>query len=139
MRHQDLEILSVDPGKLYFGWARWKQGKLVECGLSKDSRFLRNCFPAVDVCVTEKPRIHRGKEKFKEDVVDLAIAAGEVTGQFPERVYTRLQGLPKAIFQQRAQGALTAEEAALTRTHKKADLYHIWDAIGYGLKYLGRI
>jgi hypothetical protein len=139
MTERTKTFLSVDPGKRYFAWAQWRDGELVDCGLWDGNRYLQNSFPGIDTCCVEKPRVHTQNLKCKDDVVDIAIAAGEIAGQFRNRVYMPLQTLPKAIFQARTREHLSPEELSVANTHKKKDLYHIWDAIGYGLKYLGRI
>lgn len=131
-------FLSVDPGVHYFAWAYFFEAELHSCGLDTDSRYLAQKWPGVDVCMVEKPQVHRGQEKKKKDVVDLAWAGGIIVGQFPVRIEVLLSNLPKPIFQARARAALLPSELALVLRHKKADQKHIWDAVGFGIRYLGR-
>ncbi len=132
------DFLSVDPGVKYFAWCLVVDGKLHSCGLDADNRNLAQRFPGIDTCIVEDQRIHRGQESKKGTIVELAQSAGEVVGQFYNRIYF-WNTVPKAIFQARAEAALQPEELRIVKVHKKSDLKHIWDAIGFAMKYLGRI
>jgi len=135
MKH--LDFISIDPGVKYFAYACVRKGELVSCGLTQDKRCLYSRFPFPFVIV-ETQKIHRGGEKKKKAVTDLARAAGEIMGQFPDGVYWPLSQLPKKVFQARAYAALTPPERLLVDIHKKTDQHHILDAIGFAMKYLGR-
>ena len=132
------DLLSVDPGVEYFAWARWQDSTLVEAGLDRDNRYLTNRFPDTTTVVVELTPTRTGDRKKQTHIDGLIRAAGEIAGQFPNRVYG-LQTLPKKIFQDRAWDALRPEEREVLEKFKKKDLYHILDAVGYGMKYLRRI
>lgn len=131
-------FLAVDPGVKYFAWALVRDGVIVDMGLHSDSRYLANRFPGIDTAVVERARVHRGQEKKKVEVEGLLIAAGEIAGQFPNRVYG-LQTLPKSVFQARTRAVMYAAELDKLETFTKKNQYHIVDACGYAMKYLGRM
>lgn len=136
MTHSD--FLSVDPGVHYFAYACIRERQLVACGLSHEKRELHKRFP-FDFVLVETQRVHAGKEKLKGDIVDLAHSAGEILGQFPTGMYWPLTQLKKDVFQARAVACLTPAEIQVLEGHKKSDQKHIKDAIGFAMRYLGRM
>ncbi len=143
MLSQDRDFVSIDPGVDYFAWACFRGGALESCALEADrgprAWAMSQTWP--ELGVIEMPA-RRYRESIRErDVFELARAAGELGGLFPYRVYVTPADwkgqLSKKIDQDRTLKALTPAELALLPKQKSA-LKHVLDAIGIGLKRLGR-
>lgn len=138
MRHSRTDFLAVDPGSKYFAWAEFRNAKLQGVGRDWDFRYLQARWPTITTAVVEKPRVLRGKENLKQTVVDVAWAAGGVALQFPCPVAYPHITTPGKIWRARAFTHLTPLERQILDPFSKADLEHILDAVGIGLKYSGR-
>jgi len=135
--HRTNTFLCVDPGKKYFGWVLVDNRIIVKAGLWEDNRFLANHFPGVDTCVCESQ--FSSDRKKVADILDLARAAGEIAGQFPNRVYIRPTTQSKTRFQEHGWNAMIESERNAIAFLKKSEQYHVKDAASIAMKYLGRL
>ena len=146
-------LVSIDPGVDYCACAWWMPGvdlddypgspalRGVKIVQRKDWGKLLGGGP--DIAIIERPVIYRhGKAKTK-DVEGLLIASGEIASHFQQvvwftpRVWKGQQ--PKAAHQKKIIAACNENELAICEGLAKKDLKHIWDAVGLGLYYLGRL
>lgn len=102
---------------------------------------LGELFPTL--AIIERPQIYRfGKAKTK-DVEGLLIASGEIASHFQQVVWFQpavWKGQqPKAAHQKKIAAACNERELDILSGHSKKELKHIWDAVGLGLFYLGRL
>lgn len=142
-------ILAVDPGATT-GWAYFHPtGKLSCAGYEKHKLFLGYCFDDEDLeLVVEIPRVYPyGGKGDPNDLIDLAVKAGEIRGRFSwqrsieAHPATWKGSVPKDVHHRRVLAALSAEEVALlpkTPRSKKYD-HNMLDAVGLGLWHLGRL
>jgi hypothetical protein len=132
-------LIAVDPGTGYHGWGLFELGVLTSAGVWKQDAWLfRFEFPGVELCVCETQKVHGGTGAKVHDIVTLARCAGEIAGQFRKRHYI-WDATPKPIRQQRALDALSTEELIALDRLTASELYHVLDAVAFGLKYLRRI
>lgn len=141
--------MAVDPG-VTTGWAYFHPtGKLSSAGHARHKLFLGCGFDDEDLeLIVEIPRVYPyGGKGDPNDLIDLAVKAGEVRGRFSWQrsveVYPRTwKGTaPKHIHQQRIIKALAKEELTLlpkTPRSRKLD-HNMIDAVGLGLWHLGRL
>jgi len=135
-------LIAVDPGVHACGVAYFMPtGRLVHCDYTSE--------PLEPACssrvVCEIPQVYSGDGvKKAKALIDLAVAAGRMTGQL-ETEYVRPANwkgqVPKDIHHARVRACLTEEER---RTLSECDcprgkLHNVLDAIGLGLKTLGRM
>ena len=110
----------------------------------------RNSYPGVlDVCVIERPQIYPGTStKISNDCVDLAIVGGAIAGIHATQIEIVHFYLPrewkgqveKKAMNNRTQGRLNDEELSKVKLPKHlARQTDVWDAVGIGLKYVGRL
>lgn len=149
-------ILSVDPGVHFHGCALWEGGELASAWLSPSGELSHLAIHSrdalgVDILVIEIPQIYairrsKGGVKGQNDLVNLAFSAGQLAGQVdPERMVLyrprEWKGqVPKDIMIERIQDKLSPEEhkrVELPRARSKA--HNVWDGIGIGLFYWGRL
>lgn len=146
-------ILALDPGKT-FGWALFDEAarRLVDCGVDDHKSPKREvstiyCPRNGELSVLiEKPHKH-GKVPL-EDIIALAIRAGELGGQFspsPVRYIEPVEwkgNLPKEISHARIWAKLTPAEQNLVAVAAKgmapSKRHNMLDAIGIGLFGVGR-
>jgi hypothetical protein len=134
-------LISVDPGVHACGVAWWVDGALVAAELRSIPLGARS--PDWD-CVCEKPQVYRGSRVRAADLVDLAIAAGRMTGNLPTKYVLPAEWkgqVPKHVQHVRMWEALSDEEIKiLTAVDCAKSLKHnVYDAVCLGLKELGRI
>lgn len=152
-------IISVDPGVHHHGCALWKDGELTKAWLSnKNQDNITHELPVfgckVTVLVIEIPQIYsitrsRGGLKGQNDLIDLSVEAGAVIGSLRHNAVLEVvkyrprewKGqVPKDIMINRIQRAVSPGELAEVELPRRKDLQHnVWDGIGIGLKYWGRL
>lgn len=139
-------LLAIDPGTIH-GWALYDGGRLVACGVRNGS-----ISELVTRVVIEVPTIYPGgRTKNPNNVLSVAVAAGEwgglarARGLTPEYVTpSEWKGgnVPKKIQDARDEIKLSPAEATVfcdaAQRMVKGDREHMRDAIGIGLKALGR-
>jgi len=76
-------VTCIDPGKVA-GWAQYTGKKLTACGIFSDWKYPQVWHRGFDqYLVLEVPRIYPYRSKGNpNDIVDLAITAGEIRGHF---------------------------------------------------------
>lgn len=142
-------LLSVDPGVVHLGWAAWRDGVLVDCGLStakakvlgirvmEHRLHLDHYYPCRVVC---ERMVTRGKFSIidAQDLIDVNLVAGCLGTHF----FTPSEwkgNVPRDVEQRRTKAALSAEELALLEAIKpKSKAHNVWSAVGIGLSDLGR-
>lgn len=129
-------FIAIDPGKLYFGWAWFKDGELEGAGKTDRDGVAQLALLAPE-CIVEK-QWGVSKKSTVADIIELAIATGEYGGHFALRRYLLPYQTPKPIRHTRALNALgTAERLRLPK--QKTYLKHTLCAVYIGLKELDRI
>ena len=132
-------MFSVDPGKDACGVAEWRDGGLIFVELRVHP------LPASDaMCVCEKPQVYRGSRVRTADLIDLAIAAGRMTGAlgtFYVLPAAWKGQLPKKLQHERMMRALSPDERDVLASVKCAKhlLHNVFDAVSLGLVELGRL
>lgn len=134
-------LLSIDPGE-GCGLALWNEGELHHAWLHQCSDDLPT---VVDTVVCERPQVYLKNLRAANDLVTLALTAGELVGRIGAPTTYILPATwkgqaPKPICHERIMSALTPEEIGrieLPRAHKKQG--DVLDAIGIGLFHLGRV
>lgn len=140
-RDLDAPWVFVDPGKHASGvaWFRWKE--------LRGAEYRRDPVePGADwyLCVCEKPQVYAGNPEVRTaDLVDLAIAAGRMTGQLQTTYVTPASwkgSAKKAPMHERMAKILTPEEMRIVNALDCAPSlrHNVFDAICMGLKWLGR-
>lgn len=133
---------AFDPGAGYCARARFIDGVLVDCRLITGLHGVRDV-PAINLAVIEKV-VTRGADEFMksgkrpQDILDVAFGSGVIAGQYENAVMQRPHQVPKDIWQSRIIATLNGNEVVLLPRLKQERL-HVIDAVGVGLKYLGRI
>lgn len=136
-------LCSVDVGVKYHARAWFADGVLSSADLVKDvdpvlAPVGGHEWDLVIECATVRQRDGMTK---KREVDALNRAAGRLGANHPSPIYKLPEewkgNLPKKVDQQRTLAALIPEELACLPT-SKAELHHILDAIGLGLKTMGR-
>jgi len=158
-----MNLLSIDPGTMCCGWAFWRDGKLVACGLSRtketkiEERIRAHRFPATaDSIVIEKPEVYRQRfwKGDPRDLVELAMVVGGIIAKAPPNVEIQIvfpkewKGqLPKDVSERRSLSKLSAAEKQVVEKPKvfgepstapPSLLNNMMDATGIGLWALGR-
>ena len=104
----------------------------------------------LEVCVYEQPKVYRtmGSRDKANDLLELAVMSGSFIGLYSEkieRICTYLPKewkgtVPKNVMIKRIIGRLSDEEKSRVELPKnKARQTDVWDAVGIGLKYVGRL
>lgn len=131
---------AIDPGVDYFARATFRGGQLdAVCIIQCDPfKLIRREGSTV---VIERP-LRKFKGVRESDQFRLACAAGEIAASYEHRVYlapAEWKGqVPKDIHHKHhVLPALEPAELAIL-PKKKGELKHILDAVGIGLRYLGR-
>ena len=130
----------------------WEAGDLVD-GWYGDAYPGAHGWAVFDVLVIEVPQIYslrqsKGGLKGQNDLIDLAVSAGEVIGvhrtQSTEIVIYRPREwkgqVPKEVMTRRIKGKVDEEERARLDLPRAESKHHnVWDGVGIGLKYWGRL
>lgn len=135
-------LIAIDPGVRYFAAACLEQGTLKGCFMGKPWGANPLLVQASEL-VIEKPQVYAHARARNSDLVDLAIAAGQIARDHP-RVNWYLPRewkgqTPKAVHRERIRACLSQDELRLMACWSKGKLLHLWDAVGLGLKYVGRL
>ncbi len=141
-------LITVDPGVHACGVAWFQGGELIRCEYRSEP-LPGGLFPIGDMqqttCISEIPQVYSGDgAKKAAALIDLAVAAGRMTGQLPTK-YVRPASwkgqVPKDIHHARVRAVLTpAEFAVYNAVDCPASKRHnVLDAIALGLKTLGRM
>lgn len=158
-------LCSIDPGLRHCGVALWdvsacklKKAALV-CGAADNTdaaawvkmadnvaAFVSTHGGQSENLAIEMPQIYVGPRAKGDnnDLIQLAAVVGGITHALglPTRVYRPAQWkgqVPKDIMCKRVQGRLSPEELAAIDFPIKSLQHNVWDGIGIGLKYLGRL
>jgi hypothetical protein len=143
-------LLAIDPGA-DSGWAVFFGRMLVECGLGDSPRFDALRTAQLDNLVIERPVIYPGgRTKSPNDVVTLALNAGEWAGRY-KGIGTRVRyveprtwkgTLDPDVCNVRILACLDSGETDVyrdaTRKVPKRKQHNVIDAIGIGLYACGR-
>lgn len=94
--------------------------------------------------VVEKPQVYRKSPGDRNDLIDLAVAAGMLGGRFKNRKYVLPRewkgNVPKEIMNDRVLTKLTEDEKSKIEYPKRKSLSHnVLDAVGIGLWALKRL
>lgn len=144
-------ILAIDPGR-YTGWARFRYGVLVGCGLIEPYKtpIPTSLFTDTHLVIIEQPQIypHQKKRVDPNDIVKLAMLVGQYemlakqAGCMVEKVLpaTWKKQTPKNIHNRRVMAKLSdAERRVLAAvTCPKRLQNNVIDACGLGLWRVGR-
>lgn len=143
-------LTSIDPGTgENIGVSRFKLRVLISCSLvGVGWHYRRDPGLGEEHVALEVPRVYRGFTKRPNDIVDLALEAGELWYECP-REY-RVKRFPadwKAqvdpdIMIERIKAHLTAKELQMAEASIEAygaKGHNVWDSIGLGLVVLGRM
>jgi hypothetical protein len=162
-----MNLLSIDPGVTCCGWAYWRDGKLVLCGLSRTKEVgieARICahdfrrhwlYGQPDFIVIEKPEVYQQRfwKGDPRDLVELAMVVGGIIAQFPgvrvRAVFPKewKRQVPKSVSESRTLAKLSELEKNKSEspevfgepdTAPPSLLHNMMDAIGIGLWALGR-
>jgi hypothetical protein len=140
-------LLAIDPGQAT-GWALLDlAGRLLHCGLNNPP----DALPTASRVVVERPRIYPGgRTKNPNDVLSVAINAGEWAGRYQARGFKteyvepqRWKGsVPKEIHHPRIFAKLLPSEQVVVADAGKgiapSKRHNMLDAIGIGLWAVGR-
>lgn len=147
-----MDFLAIDPG-LQTGWARGRQGRVVDCGLAQILDDF-SCMDMLPLCsngsvVIEKPVYrHSNNRVDPNDLIALAVRVGRImetylrTGTRVETVFpsTWKASVPKAIHERRIEQDLTDEERALVHASLArvpvSYRHNVWDAIGLAVWWM---
>jgi hypothetical protein len=146
-------LLSIDPGTHHYGLAYWKDGSLERAWFAKkdDTFEFISLFLQIDEIACERPQVYLMNLKAANDLVGLALSAGELCGALIEHCVPRPRVtyyLPatwkgqvrKEIHHPRVRAELSYEELHKVEVLKnKKHAEDVWDAVGIGLYHLKRI
>lgn len=146
-----VSLVSIDPGKNHMWCAAWSGGELVQARgieLSDATGFVRSWeWGWVSEIAVEVPQVYQGRVAGTDqnDLIDLAIRAGwaQVMAQDKVTEYWPSQWkgqLPKKVCNRRTLAVLSPSELAVVENCgvAKSKKHNILDAVGIGLKHLGR-
>lgn len=147
-----MKLLSIDPGTHHYGMALWLDGVLDQAFFVKRDLVDVSSFTDVDVVVCERPQVYLKSLKSANDMVGLALSAGELVGRIVEisssnpfeTVYylpAQWKGqLDKTEHHKRVISVLSPNELGIIEfTKNKKKNTDILDAVGVGLHHLGRL
>jgi hypothetical protein len=155
---EQVSVFSIDPATHHVAWASWAEQHLDTCGLKPFSSLAElygDVYREMSVhtdLVIEEPQVYQGHKNTKgaapEDILQLAKVVGACLAVPATRykVYKPNQWkgqVPKGIMWARCVKVLTEQELAIyeacTRDIAPSLRHNVQDAIGLGLKYLGRL
>ncbi len=131
-------ILGIDPGVDYYAHAHFLSGVLVNTGLCRfaDRLYYPNGTPTA---VIECPRIMPGRRVRARDVEGVLIAYGRLLERYTHVIPMDPHSVPEKIWQARVLDALSPTERTIALAQPAKVRKHTLDAIGVGLKHLGRL
>lgn len=140
-------LFSIDPGKNEFAWALFDNKKLIKCGMCEVDNIRDLVYGVmIDEVVIEVPQIYM-QRKWKgdpNDLIDVAVTAGRVAGQFSQVEFVRPRiwkgNRPKDIDNNYTLSQLISKELTILNICgvQKSKRHNVVDAIGIGLWKLGR-
>ena len=150
-------VLSIDPGVKDVGVALFNAGELSLAfllqtkdrivGVTKaiEKAIEEHCLNGIDNIVLEVPQVYRNSPNPK-NLIELAIVDGVFIGKFSNAkvtMYTPRQWkgtVKKEIMTKRIISKLSEKEKSRVLLPSRMSLVHnIWDAVGVGLKFEGRL
>lgn len=143
MQPSTIRLLAIDPGA-DTGWALYRSGLLEQCGLGEPPPF------EVDELIVEKPMIYPGGKSRPNDIITLAIRAGEMRGRWPNRPCTYVLprvwkggSISKPVSHARIWARLNQQEAGIAslviERMAAGKRHNVLDALGIGLYGVGRM
>lgn len=127
---------SIDPGVEYYAWADWVDGVLDYTGIW---RFDYGLQYDRGETVIERPRIMPGRRVRSRDVEGVLIAYGRLLERYAHVIPMDPHAVPEKIWQTRVLDALSPAERTIALARPAKVRKHTLDAIGVGLKHLGRL
>jgi hypothetical protein len=149
-------LVSIDPGLQVCGLAAWQDGALVRARLVKNPRDdwtgmlgavdeeINRWAGLDDEIIIELPQVYqRIKSKGDpNDLVRIAVLVGAIVARRTHKLYLPAEWkgqTPKDVTELRARKRLSEEELAHVELPTAKGLTHnVWDAVGLGLRHLGR-
>lgn len=151
-------LLAIDPALRALGWAFFKNGTLVLCGVARS----KEKYPAfdmamqsfgvigtIDVVILEVPQAYPGNPVPAQDLIDIAVVGAYVAGinetkKFIQVAPRKWKGnLPKDETERRSREVMTKDEletvAFELKDTPKGLHNNAWDAIALGLWQLRRV
>jgi hypothetical protein len=149
------EFFTIDPGLKASGWARWKLGCLIGCGLLRAPSSSKSLCARIEAQMEAFHAMSDGHavvaERMKHypkrrgapyidpnDLIDLSVLSGRLGNAW---VYaTEWKGaVPRDVEQDRSRAALAPNELAMVEAVLPASLRkEAWSAVGIGLSILKR-
>jgi hypothetical protein len=151
-------IISFDAAKRNFAFVKWSASKEVwQVGIEN---FIRHSEiitfmdrKDISVVVVEEMQVYQGHKNTKgadaQDLLDVQLTVGAILGGAKHANVVRYAPnqwkgqVPKDIMARRIAGLLSEKEASTVKLGLFAyprHLHHnVWDAIGIGMKYFGRL
>ena len=143
-------MLSVDPGTKERGWANWKDGKLIGCGIARGKDWISTVKAMPDIKVDEL--VIEDQQIYRHSRIDAhsLLAVARVVGAFvilydsPKVRLVKPQEwkgqVPKAICNKRTISKLNETEIDVltTKQYRRTILHNLFDAVGIGLWTLRR-
>jgi hypothetical protein len=142
-------LLSIDPGKNEFGWARFHAAQLMQCGFEQ-VKYAQSLFyrMTVDCAVIEVPQIYpmRSWKGDPNDLIDVALTSGQIAGilSLNKKEFVRPHAWkgnrPKDIDNNYTLSKLDERELVILNQCEviKSKRHNVIDAIGIGLWKLNR-
>lgn len=144
MRDLDTTRVFVDPGVHASGVAFFR-GRMLTHAQYRSADCPLDAYYDGGLCVCEKPQVYTTGEARRSDLIDLAIAAGRMTGALQTEYITPAQwkgSAKKGPMHARMFEILTGDECDLLARSldgvKKSLHHNVYDAVCMGLKWLGR-
>lgn len=156
-------ILSVDPGLQHCGVALWSsEGKLIAAWLARGNGKTRGANEArargmrwrsivravgeakLEWLVIEVPQVYKMSPGDPNDLIDIAGVAGGLVCMFDAPTHTYLPhqwkgDAPKKAIQAWCKKTLSRGEWSRIEAKPKGLAHNVYDAVGIGLKFLGRL
>lgn len=138
-------LLSIDPGTHHYGLALWRDRVLSRAWWVKKTDESYGIGRPVREIACERPQVYLMNLKAANDMVGLALSAGEIVGKlYAEKVTYYMPSqwkgqIKKEQHHPRIQAELSIYERELVElTKNKEHNLDIWDAVGIGLFHLKR-
>lgn len=132
------EWISIDPGVAYYAWAQWLGRDLRYTGIFDIQESVEDTtgdLPAV----IERPRIMPGRKVRSKDVEGVLISYGRLLEKYSPVAEMAPHNVPEKIWHARILALLSPVERAIVMQQPAKVRKHTIDAVGLGLKYLGRM
>lgn len=145
-------LLAIDPG-LDCGWSLFASVRLVACGLGDPRHSSAHRINDIDTVVIEYPCIYPGSPVNPNDIIKLALRAGEWGGFYRSKAEIRYVlpfqwkgAVPKSVHHERIVFKLKDKELEAlkgarrdaTRPVPLSKMHNVLDAVGLGLFGVGR-